>query len=75
MSIFGGGGGGATSGSTFGTTAVFGNAQANMNPMKDVEVSSAPDDSVSSMAFSPGVLPSTFLIAGSWDNNVGATNP
>ena len=65
MSLFGGntsfGGGGN----------VFGGAtQTNYNPMKDIEVTSPPDDSVSSLAFSPGTLPSTFLIAGSWDNNV-----
>lgn len=66
MSIFGG------SSSTFGTSSVFGanQQQTNYNAMKDYEVTSPPDDSVSSLAFSPGVLPSTFLIAGSWDNNV-----
>ena len=68
MSLFGGT-------SAFGNNSVFGaNAQqqhqANHNPMKDIEVTSPPDDSVSSMAFSPGILPTTFLIAGSWDNNV-----
>ena len=58
---------------TFGSTSVFGTTGAtstNHNPMKDVEVTSPPDDSVSSMKFSPGVLPTTFLVAGSWDNNV-----
>ena len=65
MSIFG------TNAGTFGTSSVFGSAQqTNYNVMKDYEVTSPPDDSVSSLAFSPGVLPSTFLIAGSWDNNV-----
>lgn len=68
MSLFGGGA------STFGTTGVFNqqqtNTQTNVNPMKDIEVSSPPDDSVSSLAFSPATLPSTFLIGGSWDNNV-----
>ena len=64
MSIFGGG-------SSFGNTSVFGaGGSTNHNPMKDIEVTSPPDDSVSAIAFSPGVLPSTFLVAGSWDNNV-----
>lgn len=66
MSIFGG------SNTSFGTTSNFGNltTQTNYNPMKDIEVVSPPDDSVSSLAFSPSILPTTFLIAGSWDNNV-----
>lgn len=34
------------------------------------QVTSPPDDSVSCVKFSPGVLPSTFLIASSWDNKV-----
>ncbi|KAJ8962498.1 hypothetical protein NQ318_000888 [Aromia moschata] len=40
------------------------------NPMKDFEVVQPPDDSISSLAFSPATLPQNFLIAGSWDNNV-----
>ena len=59
--------------STFGTGSLFGSTASNVtnyNPMKDIEVTSPPDDSVSSMAFSPGTMPSTFLAAGSWDNNV-----
>ena len=41
------------------------------NPMKDIEVVSAPDDSVSCLRFSPPAINNTnFLIAGSWDNNV-----
>lgn len=40
------------------------------NPMKDFEVTSAPDDSISALAFSPATLPQNFLVAGSWDNNV-----
>lgn len=40
------------------------------NPMKDFEVTSPPDDSVSALAFSPATLPQNFLVAGSWDNNV-----
>ena len=59
---------------SFGSTqnSVFGGGATaqNLNPMKDIEVQSPPDDSVSSMKFSPGTLPSTFLVAGSWDNNV-----
>lgn len=42
----------------------------NTNPMKDYEVVQPPDDSISSLAFSPSTLPQNFLIAGSWDNNV-----
>jgi mRNA export factor len=41
------------------------------NPMRDFEVTSPPDDSISSLSFSPATLPQNFLIAGSWDNNVG----
>lgn len=40
------------------------------NPMKDFEVTSPPDDSISALAFSPATIPQNFLIAGSWDNNV-----
>ncbi|XP_074641001.1 mRNA export factor-like [Tubulanus polymorphus] len=58
----------------FGAPKVFGggttNTINNSNPMKDIEVASPPDDSVSCLEFSPGTLPSTFLVAGSWDNNV-----
>lgn len=50
----------------FGTTATPSTA----NPMKDFEVTSPPDDSVSCLAFSPSTIPQNFLIAGSWDNNV-----
>lgn len=42
------------------------------NPMKDVEVTSPPDDSISALAFSPATLPQNFLVAGSWDNNVSS---
>lgn len=42
----------------------------NVNPMKDFEVTQPPDDSISSMAFSPSSMNQNFLIAGSWDNNV-----
>ncbi|XP_077991148.1 mRNA export factor-like [Glandiceps talaboti] len=55
----------------FGTTSsVFGQTTADHNPMKDIEVTSPPDDSVSCLAFSPMTIPSTFLIAGSWANDV-----
>ena len=41
------------------------------NPMKDVEVTNPPDDSISCLRFSPpSVTTTSFLIAGSWDNNV-----
>lgn len=62
--------------STLGTTPTFGGTAtpSTVNPMKDFEVTSPPDDSVSSMAFSPATLPQNFLIAGSWDNNVSMAN-
>lgn len=44
------------------------------NPMKDFEVSSPPDDSISALAFSPATIPQNFLIAGSWDCNVSQQN-
>ena len=61
--------------SGFGGTTFLGAGQpqaqtTNYNPMKDFEVMSPPDDSVSCLAFSPGTIPQNFLIAGSWDNNV-----
>mmetsp|Transcript_16791 Transcript_16791/g.23359 ORF Transcript_16791/g.23359 Transcript_16791/m.23359 type:complete len:329 (-) Transcript_16791:43-1029(-) len=37
------------------------------NPNKDIEVPSPPNDSISSLAFSPK---GNFLVAGSWDNQV-----
>lgn len=40
------------------------------NPMKDFEVASPPDDSISSLAFSPASIQQNFLVAGSWDCNV-----
>nr|XP_023019411.1 mRNA export factor [Leptinotarsa decemlineata] len=51
---------------TFGGTATPNTA----NPMKDFEVVQPPEDSVSSLSFSPATLPQNFLIAGSWDNNI-----
>ena len=38
------------------------------NPMKDIEVQQPPEDSISKVAFSPNA---NYLIASSWDNNVG----
>ncbi|KAJ3649056.1 hypothetical protein Zmor_020818 [Zophobas morio] len=54
------------------TIGGFGNATtpSTANPMKDFEVTQPPDDSISSLAFSPATLSQNFLIAGSWDNNV-----
>lgn len=40
------------------------------NPMKDIEVSSPPEDTVSAMEFSPMTLQQNFLLAGSWDSSV-----
>ncbi|CAI9736744.1 mRNA export factor-like [Octopus vulgaris] len=66
MNIFG-----APSGFTGdGSNMFMGTNTANYNPMKDIEVTSPPDDSVTVVKFSPSTLPSTYLIAGSWDNNV-----
>ena len=55
-----------------GTTPGFGAApqQAAVNPMKDIEVTSPPDDTVSAMEFSPATIQQNFLIAGSWDSSV-----
>lgn len=53
------------------TSSTFGNVQtAPINPMKDFEVASPPDDTVSAMEFSPATISQNFLIAGSWDNSV-----
>lgn len=58
--------------STLGTPTAFGApAQtATVNPMKDFEVASPPEDAVSAMEFSPASLQQNFLIAGSWDSSV-----
>lgn len=56
---------GAGSGSVFGTTT-----NTPHNPMKDYEVVSPPDDSISCLAFSPVSVTQNFLIAGSWDNQL-----
>lgn len=52
--------------STFGGTATT----ATVNPMKDFEVVSPPDDTVSALEFSPATVQQNFLIAGSWDSSV-----
>lgn len=43
---------------------------ASANPNKDLEVTSPPEDAVSSLEFSPPSVQQTFLIAGSWDCRV-----
>lgn len=43
---------------------------ASNNPNKDVEVTSPPEDTVTSLKFSPPSLQQNFLIAGSWDCKV-----
>ncbi|XP_030585030.1 mRNA export factor isoform X1 [Archocentrus centrarchus] len=66
MSLFG-----ASSGFGTGGTGVFGSTTTDShNPMKDVEVTSPPDDSISCLAFSPPTMPGNFLIGGSWANDV-----
>ena len=45
------------------------------NPNKDIQVVSPPDDSISSLAFSPAsTQPNIFLVAGSWDNHVSSSS-
>uniref|UniRef100_A0A8C6I741 Rae1 protein homolog n=1 Tax=Mus spicilegus TaxID=10103 RepID=A0A8C6I741_MUSSI len=66
MSLFG-----STSGFGTGGTSMFGSTTTdNHNPMKDIEVTSSPDDSIGCLSFSPPTLPGNFLIAGSWANDV-----
>ena len=69
QSSFGSSGGfGATGVNNGGISLGLGNQP---NPMKDVEVTNPPDDSISCLRFSPpSVTNTSFLIAGSWDNNV-----
>lgn len=70
MSLFGQSSFGQTT-SGFGTGSTLTATAGSTNPMKDVEVASAPDDSISCLRFSPPSVTNTnFLIAGSWDNNV-----
>ena len=61
--------GGTSSFGGFGSTAATANLGlgSQPNPMKDVEVSSPPDDSVSALKFSPSA---NFLIGSSWANDV-----
>ena len=62
--------GGTSSFSTFGSTSTATNSLGlgtNENPMKDVEVQSPPDDTVSALRFSPKA---DFLVASSWSNDV-----
>ncbi|EDL85131.1 RAE1 RNA export 1 homolog (S. pombe), isoform CRA_c [Rattus norvegicus] len=69
MSLFG-----TTSGFGTGGTSMFGSTTTdNHNPMKDIEVTSSPDDSIGCLSFSPPTLPGNFLIAGSWANDVSAS--
>lgn len=65
--------------SALGTNTTFGAQQApvtitgSVNPMKDFEVASPPDDTVSALKFSPATIQQNFLIAGSWDSSVSYT--
>ena len=58
--------------SSFGQPTNFGGMTSTTpNPMKDVEITNPPDDSISCLRFSPpSVSNASFLVAGSWDNNV-----
>lgn len=58
--------------STLGGASAFGSpaVAAATNPMKDFEVASPPEDTVSAMEFSPASLQQNFLIAGGWDSSV-----
>ncbi|KAK7814216.1 hypothetical protein U0070_000532 [Myodes glareolus] len=68
MSLFG-----SASGFGTGGTSMFGSTTTdNHNPMKDIEVTSSPDDSIGCLSFSPPTLPGNFLIAGSWANDDGS---
>lgn len=59
---------GSNLGNTFGSTSAA--TTTTPNPMKDIEVTSAPEDTVSALEFSPPTLQQNFLIAGGWDNSV-----
>lgn len=76
-SLFGGGTGASSGTSGFGSSSVFGQStnslisnSNNQAQAKDVEVVSPPDDTISSLSFSPATLPQNYLIAGSWDNKI-----
>ena len=58
---------GSSNNTSFGAGAATGTVA---NPNKDYEVSNPSDDSISSLSFSPPSVPTNFLVAGSWDNNV-----
>ena len=65
--------GAASTFGTFGSTSTTTNTLglgAGDNPMKDVEVQSPPDDTVSALRFSPKA---DFLIGSSWANDVSST--
>lgn len=64
MSLFG------SSSSTFSFGGSSSNSTTNHNPMKDIEVTSPPDESVACMEFSPSTIPGNFLVAGSWANDI-----
>jgi len=46
---------------------MFSKPLGSVNPMKDVEVAQAPEDSISKLAFSPN---SNYLVASAWDSTV-----
>ena len=46
---------------------MFSKPMGSVNPMKDVEVAQAPEDSISKLAFSPN---SNYLVASAWDSTV-----
>lgn len=60
--------------SALGTSTTFGaqpvQTAAPVNPNKDYEVASPPDDTVSALKFSPASMAQNFLVAGSWDSSV-----
>ncbi|KAJ1519677.1 hypothetical protein ONE63_004941 [Megalurothrips usitatus] len=56
--------------SALGTSTAFGGPRTTASNPKGFEVVSPPEDSISSLAFSPAALQQNFLVAGSWDNNV-----
>ncbi|UYV80083.1 RAE1 [Cordylochernes scorpioides] len=62
--------GGSAFGTTSGTTAFGAVAAGGHNPNKDFEVCNPPEDSVSSLAFSPAAGLPTLLVAGSWDSSI-----
>ena len=67
MSLFSQPSFGSAPNTSFGAGAATGTIA---NPNKDFEVPNPSDDSISTLTFSPPSLPTNFLVAGSWDNNV-----